>query len=196
MSTVTRPFDIFIVHAQSDAASVLDIAQKLSDSGFNILDDEWVEPGRPFGEGIRDAINNADAIVVLSTPASLKSDYVFIEIGAATAWDKPIFVVRSGVSVNELPVSLSPYWNCPISEMDQLTATLSSRLHEESIRLNDEEQAVLAKVYADFRLPVDELEYDQLEKIADRVSRRTGKQISAEMAMQGLIRMKKQAVQP
>ncbi|RIK75550.1 MAG: hypothetical protein DCC68_20965 [Planctomycetota bacterium] len=192
MSTVTQPFDVFIVHAPTDAAFARKVAQRLTDSGFNVLDDDWAEPGIPYGDAIREAINNSDAVVVLSTPASLDSEYVFLELGAATAWDKPIFVVRSGVSSDDLPVSLSPYWNCPVSELSKLTATLKSRLREELIRLSDEERAWLAKACADVGLPIDELEYYQLEGIADRVSRRSGKRISAETVMQELIRQRKQ----
>jgi hypothetical protein len=58
-------------------------------SGF--LDSLDVTAGAPWGDQLREALRNADILVVVLTAAAVRSTAVISEIGAAWAADKRIF---------------------------------------------------------------------------------------------------------
>jgi hypothetical protein len=85
--------DIFISHAREDDQFAQRLAEMLAGAGVRSFSDVEVAAGDDWGEHLRRAIDGSTAVLVLMSPAALRSPGVLSEIGAALASDKPIISV-------------------------------------------------------------------------------------------------------
>ena len=83
-------FDIFISYASTDRPKVKQIAIALENKGWTVWWDRKIPPGKTFAQVIENAITNSKCIVVLWSPASVKSEWVQLE--AAEGIDRKILV--------------------------------------------------------------------------------------------------------
>jgi hypothetical protein len=74
---------IFISHSFADQELADRVAAGLKASGFQVWDESEVLPGDNWGEKLAQALQDADAMVVLLTPASLRSAKVSHELSYA-----------------------------------------------------------------------------------------------------------------
>lgn len=74
---------VFISHASADRALAGRIADLLRREHLRVWDGSEILPGENWAERVGQALNEADAMVVLLTPAALKSPNVQHEIGFA-----------------------------------------------------------------------------------------------------------------
>lgn len=75
---------IFLSHAPEDKELARDLATRLSEHGFDVWFDEWqLMPGDNFAKRIGEALEESDAMVVLVSPAAMKSNWVRGEINFA-----------------------------------------------------------------------------------------------------------------
>lgn len=77
-------YRVFLSHATADKQSAVQIARCALEIGVEVYLFEWnSRPGTVVSEKLKQAIDNADAVVVLLTPASQTSAYTHQEIGYA-----------------------------------------------------------------------------------------------------------------
>ena len=77
-------YRVFLSHATADKASAVQIARCALEIGIEVYLFEWdPKPGALVSDKLKQAIDNADAIVVLLTPTSQTSAYTHQEIGYA-----------------------------------------------------------------------------------------------------------------
>lgn len=94
---------VFISHAGSDIWVAQQIQSHLERSGAQtFLDKRNIHAGDEFETTILAAIGQADEMVVLFTPAALKREYVWAEIGAARIRGIRVVIVLYGVEINEI----------------------------------------------------------------------------------------------
>lgn len=74
---------VFISHASADADLARQLASTLESSGFDVWDDSQILPGDNWGAKVAEALQEADAMVVLLTPESVRSPNVTREISFA-----------------------------------------------------------------------------------------------------------------
>lgn len=85
--------DVFISHSHKDGDFARRLADILQRQGISALSDIDVAPGENWGSQLREALDNADAVVLVVSPAALSSPHVMSEVGAALASDKPIIPI-------------------------------------------------------------------------------------------------------
>jgi hypothetical protein len=75
--------NVFISYAPADAELAGRIADVLKASGFQVWDDSQILPGDNWGVRLAQALEEAEAMVVVLTPHSLRSPNVSREVGYA-----------------------------------------------------------------------------------------------------------------
>jgi len=96
-------YKVFISHGSDDSWIAAQIARCVQDLGLDtFLDETSIPKGANFKQIIHREIASSDEVVALFTPWSAKRSWVWIEIGAAWAQDKPIVAVFYGMQVDDL----------------------------------------------------------------------------------------------
>jgi hypothetical protein len=107
---------VFVSYAYEDAKVVRELHASLRDtlvSGW--MDRSDIASGEVKAQSVKESLRRADAIVVLVSERSLKSQWVQFEVGAAFAIDKPIIPILVGRA--DLEKSL-PAWLQGIAYID------------------------------------------------------------------------------
>jgi hypothetical protein len=75
---------VFLSYALEDQELARDLATRLSEQGYEVWFDEWqILPGDNFAKRIGQALEEAEAMIVLVSPAAMKSKWVREEINFA-----------------------------------------------------------------------------------------------------------------
>jgi hypothetical protein len=102
--------NIFVSYSHQDSPKVKELLSKLKDiqvSGW--LDHADISAGHEISTVLRDSLRKSSAILVLISPASLRSQWVEFEISAGQALGKtiiPIIIGGEGVE-NNLPPTIA-----------------------------------------------------------------------------------------
>lgn len=95
-------FDVFISHSHRDAAVSEDIARVLRSYGLRVFTDPEVGAGQTIEDAIWEAMSESQALVAI-IPETDPSAWIAFELGAAKAWNKPIYAVASSPATARLP---------------------------------------------------------------------------------------------
>lgn len=71
-----NPITVFLSYARPDRAQARRVAAALQDAGFTVWWDELIEGGASFASTIAEALDKADAVVVMWSQSSAESDWV------------------------------------------------------------------------------------------------------------------------
>jgi len=95
---------VFISHSSTDKWIARQICSQLETRGVEtFLDEKDIETGDSINHSIHAHLSDCDEVLLLLSPASLKSDWVLIELGGAKALDKRLVPILLHVGPNELP---------------------------------------------------------------------------------------------
>jgi hypothetical protein len=83
-----RNFQVFISHSRHDRKAAERVAKVIRDEGYDAWWDEEIRPGSNWAEGIAEALNRSQAIVMLISPDFIKSDWAQKEIEYALSGEK------------------------------------------------------------------------------------------------------------
>ncbi len=101
---------IFISHVEENRDTAEAISRGLQAAGFNAWSYESSSvPGPTYLSQVMDAIENADAVILLISPEALGSHQVAREIEAAHELDRPIIPVLLGIT-HEKYLQRRPEW--------------------------------------------------------------------------------------
>jgi hypothetical protein len=99
---------VFISHSSTDKWVARQICQQLEACAIDVfLDEKDIETGDSINDSIQTHLADCDEIVLLLSPASLRSEWVLIELGGAKALKKRLIPILLHVGPNELPDVLS-----------------------------------------------------------------------------------------
>lgn len=194
MSRGERPTDVFISHAAAERAAADSVAAALSAAGFSTYQTGQADAeGRSVTYRLWEAIAESDALVAVLGPSGA-APTVFFEVGAASAWGKPIFLVAAGGFQLDLPAPLLRYPAFPLTRADDVARTIRATL----VPLTDNDRSALARLYEEMKVPTDQLvtEGGPLSKLSARFRERTGKPVPGEVLARELMRMRKQGLLP
>src|SRR6266550_9635162 len=87
---------LFVSHSSSDLTATTQVVERLRSEGIGALfvdfdPENGIPPGRNWERELYMQVRKADAIVFLSTRASVASHWCFAEIALARLLDKPVF---------------------------------------------------------------------------------------------------------
>lgn len=95
---------IFISHSSKDKWAARRISQDLIAIGAEtFLDEKDIQTGESIDTSIKDNLKSCDEFLIILSPASIKSEWVLIELGGALALEKNVVPILLYVGANELP---------------------------------------------------------------------------------------------
>jgi hypothetical protein len=95
---------IFISHSSKDKWAARRISEDLISLGaITFLDEKDIETGQSIDHKIQKNLKDCDDFLIILSPASIKSEWVLIELGGALALEKKIIPILLYVGANEIP---------------------------------------------------------------------------------------------
>src|SRR5580704_7264515 len=94
MPKAKTTIDVFISHSHRDAAISAELARVLRSYDLRVFTDAEVVGGQSIEDAIWEAMSESQALVAL-IPEGDPSAWIAFELGAAKAWNKPIFAIAS-----------------------------------------------------------------------------------------------------
>jgi len=193
-ATVSKTYDVFISHAASETEIAAEIAESLESAGLATFHMGIVQAGADISEAVWQALAESRALIAIVSPDVLAHSKGMVEIGAASAWNKPVFILINGPSSTRLPPALSRYPVYPLGRLEEVIRAIRSGFEP----LSDDQRAVLAEVYRIHGTPAEQLSQSpgELREVTSTFNRRTGKSYSGERLLSELLRMRKQGQLP
>jgi len=194
MMTAKRACDVFISHAVSDLALAKEVATSLESAGLAPFYAGVVPPARDVTQAIWEALAESRAVVAIISQQTSPHAMGLIEIGAAAAWAKPVFVLLNGPPSMQPPAFLDAYPVYPVSRIEDIIRAIRGSFEP----LTEEERDTLATIYRESKVPADQLSQSPklLRHLATRFNRVARKQLSGERLLSELLRMRKRGQLP
>jgi hypothetical protein len=188
MLKIKKTYDVFLSYSSDLRGQAKVVATKLSKAGLAVFDISEVGPGYNVAEEMWQALAESWALVVLIKPEIIPPS-VAVEIGAAAAWQKPIYIVGTAEGKYQLPASLSQYEFVGFSEISKLVESISKGRKP----LTDKDRDALKEAYSRVHIPTDQLlrEPIYVQKLQRMLRNEYGLTISSERMLQELLRLRK-----
>jgi hypothetical protein len=125
LSSMSKHPQLFISYAQHNgdaAAALLDVFETAGVTCF--LAEKSIAPGAEWDTAIRDAIRQAERVLVLVTPQSKDSVWVAAEVGAAWILGKTVIPALQGVHATDLVGPISKYHGRKVETAQQVAALI------------------------------------------------------------------------
>lgn len=120
---------VFISHSSKDKWAAKRISEEIESLEIEtFLDEKDISTGQSIDQSIKSNINDCDDFLILLTPASIKSEWVLIELGGALALGKNIVPVLLYVGANEIPKIISLRLARDINDIRKYYGELQDRL--------------------------------------------------------------------
>ncbi len=193
-ATVTPTFDVFISSSSPDREFAADVSERLKAEGLQPFHDASVPLGQEISEAIWDALAECHAFIVIVSPESTPDAMGMVELGAAMAWNKPVFVLLNGPASSRIPKALEGYRVYPSNRLDEVLSQIRRNLEP----ISEDERDVLTDAYRELSVPTDRLSQSprKLQQLVETFNLKTKKQLSGTRLLTELIRMRKQAKLP
>ena len=190
MKVETRLYDVFLSYALQEAKSADIVERALAGAGLSVFSPYKIEYATSIKDRIQQAIAESQSVVVVIDPRQAPSSNTAVEIGAALAWDKPVYVVDTGPGNTSLPDYLLDYPAYPISRIDDL---VQSAKHDTDKPLSEEDRFILCDIYAELGLPADQLVMtpSALNKLTEEFNSRSKTHASQSLLARELIALRK-----
>ena len=193
MATATPTYDVFLSHSSRDKDFAADVANRLQAEGLEPFYDASIQVGEEVSQAIWDAIAECHAFIAIVSPEPPDA-MGMVELGAATAWNKPIFILLNGPASMRLPKALQSYRAYPLNRVDEILGQIRHNLEP----ITDDDRRVLAETYRDVNVPADQLIQSprSLRQLVEEFNAQTQKHLSGDRLLSELLRMRKQAKLP
>lgn len=119
--------DIFISYSQRSIEPTKVLAEQLKSRGIEVWWDTSLTSGQRFDDVIKRELEAAEAVIVIWTPESVKSQYVRIEAGIAFAWDKLITVRTTDLPFADIPGPFRCLHTDLVTDIDRIMIALGER---------------------------------------------------------------------
>ncbi len=194
MATATPTYDVFLSHSARDKDFAADVANRLQAEGLEPFYDASIQVGETVSQAIWDALAECHAFIVIVSSESSPNAMGMVELGAAAAWNKPIFVLLNGPASMRLPEALQSYRAYPLNRVDEILGQIRHNLEP----ISDDERKVLAETYRDVNVTADQLGQSpsSLRQLVEQFNAKTQKHLSGDRLLSELLRMRKQAKLP
>jgi nucleoside 2-deoxyribosyltransferase len=189
-------FTVFLSHSVADREQADRVMRGLADAGLEVVDPRAIVTGASWKDDVWDALTKSDALVVLADARREPSADVAVELGAAMAWHKPIFVVRTdGDPAAPLPAAY--FAGLPTFPSSRLADVVSS-IRLQAAPLSEADRTNLRVAYAELAVPSDQYltNPELVDELATRFTARSAKRVAGERLVQELMRMQKSGTLP
>ena len=188
MSTEIATYDVFLSYSLADGQVAEPVERALMEVGLGISNPK-AEPGALAREAIWKALAESDVVVVIVNPQRTLPAAIGLEVGAAMAWHKPVYVVHTEARSLGTAVPLGDFPVYPLSRIDDMVQAIRDGLQP----LSMEDRSLLSSVYAELGIPTDKLlgRPALIDDLASAFHKRSGKRVSGERLLQELVRLRK-----
>jgi hypothetical protein len=189
MVDLIKTCDVFISNSAGDAKLAAEIAEAFRANGLEAVTYAELLSDANASDALWDALAESRALLAILSRSGPTSSMTF-ELGAARAWNKPVFGIVTDPSVTRLPSDLSGIRLFTPGRIEEVITAVKLAGQE----LTDADRDLLAKAYSELKISVDQLAIQprQLEKLALRFSVGAGKSVSGERLLSELLRLRKQ----
>lgn len=126
--------DVFLSYSSVDRDLTRAIEAELVAKGFTVYWDEQLRAGEKFNDALVEQINDAVAVVVLWTPTSVGSDWVYSEARRSTDLKKLVQARSRELGINDLPAPFDAF-HCPfIDDVDSIVTAVLALQDPESVK--------------------------------------------------------------
>ena len=130
MAKIKKTYDIFLSYPSDLQSQAEVVARKFTDAGLTAFDLSELGPTHNFVEETWQALAESWALVVIIKPDTMPPS-VAVEIGAASAWQKPVYILIEAEGEYHLPVYFSKYETFKYSEIDIVVELILKSLKKE-----------------------------------------------------------------
>jgi TIR domain len=189
MAEHARTCDVLISHSARDSALALELADACRESGLVAITDTELLPEANSSDALWEALAESRALLMILSHSGLTTS-MGIEIGAARAWNKPIYAVVTDPTMTRLPSSLAGIDLYTTGKIQDVIRAVKS----DSQPLTDEDRAALTRLYSGMDISVDQLAFDPTKRrhLVNSFRRGQGKIVSEERLLSELLRLRKQ----
>jgi hypothetical protein len=189
MANRKKTYDVFISHSANDAPLAVELANVCRASGLEAITGRELLPGGEAGDALWEALAESQAVLAVLSPSG-PTPSMGIEIGAARAWNKPIFAIVTQPSFTRLPEALSDVSSYPPGRITDVVEAIKRSAQQWS----DEDRLLLADIFDGIGVSVGGLALDpkHLQELVRRFNMRAHKNVPAERLLSELLRMRKQ----
>ncbi len=193
MVKANQTYDVFISHSHQDTQSGQEIARILRSYDLQVFTNAEIPVGAKLEDAIWDAMAESHAMVAIISEGEPSAWLVF-EIGAARAWNKPVYGIVSNPSSTRLPAALHDLRVYPASRIDEV----AQEIKRSSESLSDSEIESLVDAYRRTDVSVDQLalQPQRLSELTKQFQKQTGRQAPGEQLLRILLRLRKQRALP
>lgn len=118
---------VFISHSSLDKWVARQISRLLEADGHaTFLDEKDIKTGESIDAMIQVHLKESDHLLLLISPASLKSHWVFVELGGAKALGKHVVPILLHVGSNELPGPITSLLARDLNDLDKYLSELKA----------------------------------------------------------------------
>jgi hypothetical protein len=181
-------FDVFISHSRREAGISAEIARVLRSYDLKVFTDAEVGVGQTIEDQLWEAISESQAFVAIISETD-PSASIALELGAAKAWNKPIYAVAANPATARLPVGLQGMTIYPPSRIEEI----AQEIKKASGLLSEADLALLIEEYHRVGVPVDQLllQPTLLSKLTKQFKKRAKRNVGAEELVRTLLRLRK-----
>lgn len=117
---------VFISHSSHDSWVARQISNLIEATGHTtFLDAKDMKTGESIDDSIQEHLKDCDHLVLLISPKSIASHWVFVELGGAKALGKRIVPILFHVGANEIPSVVANLLARDINDFDKYLAELA-----------------------------------------------------------------------
>jgi hypothetical protein len=181
--------DVLISHAARDSALAVEVAEVCRESGLEALRDTELLRGPNDSDALWEAIAESRALLTILSPAG-PTPSMLLEIGAAWAWNKPIYAILTDPSSTRLPPAMTGIDLFTTGRVPDVIRAIELSAHP----LTDEDRSYLARIYAEMGTSVDQLTLDprRRQELVKTFKKGRGKTVAEERLLSELLRLRKQ----
>jgi hypothetical protein len=128
--------DIFISYSKVDHAEAVKLSVYLESLGYSVWWDNSLTSGEEYRDAIVVELSKARAVIVIWSPASVRSDWVRSEAGRANADRKLIPVRTGGIDYKDIPPPFDVLHTEPAGNIDNLRAAVVGQLAKPQERVS------------------------------------------------------------
>lgn len=183
-------YDVFIAHNHRDIAVAQSIAEVLRSYELTpFLHYAALSTGEETESTIWEAMAESRAVIAVLPDSAPTGAWLAFELGAAKAWNKPIYAVASHAAIPAIAGSLIGLTLYPLSRMDEIAIAIRDNIRP----LSDDDKESLVESYRVVSTPVDELALKprELARLVTEFNKRSGRDATGEQVLAALFRMRK-----
>jgi nucleoside 2-deoxyribosyltransferase len=189
MRVQTTTYDVFLSYSLTEAQQARLVERALAEAGLDVFTSDKLESGLPVSDVLRQALAESSAVVVVVDPQHTPGSNVAVEVGAAMAWHKPIYVVQTEAGKIIVSDYLRDFPTFPMSRLEDVVESVKRSFAD----LSEEERESLRSVYAKLGIPVDRLlgQPASIDALAREFHAKCRRRVSGERLVQELVRLRK-----